>query len=102
MIKPMRFALALLLTFMVVMVASQTPGHTDSTPLSIAGLSGSAAMQTVTLGARAVRIEMVPGSGGREGWAVGHMKAARPGWHSDTLQGQLVFLHSFDLWPFAV
>lgn len=62
--------------------------------LAAGGLAGSRAdMQPVNLPARVSRIAHVPGTSGREAWAIGHINAKRPGWDNDSPSGQLVFLH---------
>lgn len=58
------------------------------------GLSGSrgADMQTVTAPARIARVAYVPGTAGREAWAIGLSNAMQPGWDIESPAGQVVFL----------
>lgn len=79
-------ALAGLLTPMIVSAASGKPDAS----LAAAGLDGSkGSMQSMTLPARISRVAVVPGSGGAEAWAIGHMERAQPDWSAE----QVVFLH---------
>src|SRR5688500_14812231 len=58
---------------------------------SRAGLEGppGITMQPVTVPAHVSRVAVVPGTGGKEAWATGHMTRASEGWN----EKQLVFLH---------
>lgn len=68
------------------------PGTGSSAPIKPrppGGLEGSLGdMQPVNLPAKVSRIAHVPGTGGRQAWAIGHMQRARDDWAED----QLVFL----------
>lgn len=68
-----------------------SPEAKPSASLASGGLDGSlgAGMQPVDLPARVSRVAAVPGSGGGEAWATGHMTAAHPEWSDE----QTVFLH---------
>lgn len=67
-------------------------GAKPEASLASGGLDGSKGrMQGVTLPAKTSRFAYVPGTNGRQAWAIGHITSKKPGWDSAPT-GQIVFL----------